>query len=300
MINQPLITIITVVYNAIKADRLECFMQCIESVHDQSYENIEHIIVDGGSDDGTIQLIQEYENKGWIKYISEPDAGIYDAMNKGATLAKGEYLAFLNSDDFYDDFKGIEKCIKKLVKTNSDFLYAKAKIISEDNKKIFKNHLHAKPTLSMVFTKMPFSHQTMIVKTNIFKKLGMYDLKYKSASDYDFVLKMIFNKCKYDMYNYKLTTCRQGGFSLKNIEASYYEIADFYQNFYNKYYPLSIEDAKNIYLTNCLPYPVIKNVIKYLTFQNKIKLIIYQIKQKYIKNTLLYSILSKLWCKLKC
>ena len=76
--NLPPITVITATYNLIKNGRKEFFKQCLESVHNQTYPNIEHLIIDGASSDGTVEMLQEYADKGWIKYISEPDSGIYD------------------------------------------------------------------------------------------------------------------------------------------------------------------------------------------------------------------------------
>lgn len=271
MNNLPKISIITVVYNLIKAKREIFFRQCLESVHNQTYKNIEHIIIDGASADGTLDIIKEYAEKGWIKYVSEPDKGLYDAMNKGSLIASGDYLAFLNSDDFYSDLKGIEKCIKKLTKTKADFSYAKAKVIDENNKSV-SEHLHIKPDFGDVFVEMPFSHQTMIVKTETFKQLGMYDLKYKSASDYDFVLKMIFANKKGIMCDFEMVTFRYGGFSLDNADLSYNEIADFYQKFYKDFCPLSHEQAKEIYLKKIMPLSLIKNSLKYLSFKDKLKL----------------------------
>lgn len=111
---QPLITIVTITYNLIKAGREQTFRQCVESVHNQTYKNIEHIIIDGASNDGSLDLIKEYEDKGWIKCYSEPDKGIFDAMNKGIRLAKGVYVNFLNTDDYFHDINGVENSVKKV------------------------------------------------------------------------------------------------------------------------------------------------------------------------------------------
>lgn len=283
MKKKPLITVITVVYNLIKENRKEYFRQCLESVQSQTYKNIEHIVVDGASDDGTVDLLKEYSDKGWIKYISESDESLYDAMNKGVNLAQGKYITFLNSDDFYDSPKGLEKCIKKLEAKNADFSYAKAKIIDEFGKNPFKRHLFVKPDIAKVFWDMPFSHQTMIVKTEVFKNLGMYNLEYKSASDYDFVLKMIFNKCSYTFCNLTLANFRVGGFSIVNNELSANEISHFYQKYYNKFFPLTIEDARSIYVDKFLAFPIIKNLLPYLNFKNKFKFIFYQLKIRFNK-----------------
>lgn len=277
MDKKPLLTVITVVYNLIDANREKYFIQCLESVHNQSYKNIEHIVVDGASDDGTLELLKKYAEKGWIKYISEPDESIYEAMNKGAHLAQGQYIAFLNSDDFYSNLEGIEKCIERLKKTNADCSYAKIKMIDENGQNPFKHHFFMTPDITVVFTSMPFSHQSMIVKTDVFKKLGLYDLSYKSASDYDFLLRMFLNKCSFVYCNLTLATFRIGGFSYQDNNISISEVATFYQKYYSKYSYISIETAENIFRHKVLSIKMIYNLLPYFDSWHKIKFICYQL-----------------------
>lgn len=107
LILQPLVSIVTVSYNS--ADTIE---QTIQSVTKQTYPNIEYIIIDGGSRDGTVEIIKRYQDK--ISFwISEPDMGIYDAMNKGISYAKGDYIGIINSDDWYE-LDAIEKIVSKI------------------------------------------------------------------------------------------------------------------------------------------------------------------------------------------
>jgi hypothetical protein len=135
--------------------------------------------------------------------------------------------------------------------------------------------------MSVVFTSMPFSHQTMIVKTDVFKKLGMYDLEYKSASDYDFVIRMIFNKCSFIFCNFTFATFRVGGFSFENYELSSNEVSSFYKKYYSKYCPISLEEAKEIYLYKVLHLGFIRNLLPYLSLKNKIKFLLYQLKVRF-------------------
>ena len=95
----PKVTIVTITYNLIKAGRTDSFKQAVESVHRQNYDNIEHIIIDGASTDGSKELIEEYVKKKWVICFSEPDKGIYDAMNKGLQKATGDYVWFINAGD---------------------------------------------------------------------------------------------------------------------------------------------------------------------------------------------------------
>lgn len=125
MKSQPKVTIVTVVYNLIKADRRNYFIECLESVHKQTYSNIEHLVIDGASNDGTLEILKEYANMGWIKYISEPDTGIYNAMNKGILKAQGKYIVFLNSDDFFHNNKFVGANVKVLEKKSGRFFLFK-------------------------------------------------------------------------------------------------------------------------------------------------------------------------------
>lgn len=117
------ISVITATFNLIKNGREGFFRQMVESVQRQTWRNVEHLIVDGGSSDGTVQMLEELASAGKIRYISEPDKGIYDAMNKGAALAAGELITFLNSDDFFSNTKGLEESMKVFDK-GFDYSYA--------------------------------------------------------------------------------------------------------------------------------------------------------------------------------
>ncbi len=121
MDHQVLVTIVTATYNLFKAGRSEYFRQCAESVHAQTYGHIEHIVVDGASTDGTLGLLKEYEDKGWLRVFSEPDKGIYDAFNKALARARGKYIAFLNSDDWWHDATGVEQSVHMLELTGAAF-----------------------------------------------------------------------------------------------------------------------------------------------------------------------------------
>lgn len=270
--SKPLVTIVTITYNLIANNRKEKFIQALESVKNQTYENIEHIVIDGASNDGTINLIKEYADKGWINYISEPDTGLYDAMNKGGKLAKGKYILFLHSDDYFSGKEGISKSIEALEKSDADYSYAQAIILNEFGNRIMP-HPQSEVDFSQIFVEMPFCHQTLFVKTEVFRKLGMFNLRYKSAGDYDFVLKLFFNCYKPVYVQYEFVTFRLGGYSFKNKEMSLIEVATFYQEYYGNFCKLSFEGFKQIHIKKRLPWQLLIKLLPYLDNENKIKLI---------------------------
>lgn len=180
----PLISIITVVFNDNKH-----IQRTISSIASQVYKNIEYIIIDGGSTDGTLETIKKNEN--FIDYwLSEPDAGIYDAMNKGAHKANGSYLSFLNSSDIY--FKdSIENIASKIIEYRFDYSIAPV-IIKTASEKI---SMIKYPPLNFTyeygkFMTMPAPHLSVFLSKDMWIKLGGYDLAFDLSSDYDLLLRM--------------------------------------------------------------------------------------------------------------
>ena len=203
-IDKPLITVITVVLNNEKY--LE---ECILSLHNQKCENYEHIIIDGGSSDGTINIVKKHEDK--IDYwCSEKDKGIYDAFNKGMQLAKGEYIGFLNSDDYYshNTLELLNDYIKKYPK--KDFIFGAVK----KHWGVLYGYKPYKIHWSWGFYS---SHSTgFFIKTESAKIIGPYNLKYKYSSDYDYFFRMIVKKKLQGIGTKKnelFGTFRRGGYS---------------------------------------------------------------------------------------
>ncbi|KKR22177.1 MAG: hypothetical protein UT50_C0001G0089 [Candidatus Moranbacteria bacterium GW2011_GWA2_39_41] len=297
--NKPLVTVVTITFNLIKAGREKYFRQCLESVYNQSYDNIEHIIIDGASSDGTVDLIKEYVDKGWIKYISESDTGIYDAMNKGAKMANGEYVAFLNSDDFYYDNYGIEKSIDELESSNADFSYASANILRE-NGSLYSKHPHTSPDISTIFFIMPFCHQTMVARKNILIKEGFFDVNFKSAGDYELLIRLCLKQYKSVFIDSKFVTFRWGGFSISNNDLSINEVADAYYKNYSKITNITKERCAKIYCSGYESFPreLANKLVKhnpYFNYRRYIEEISYKnsFRYKFLKTySLIYSKIS--------
>lgn len=180
----PLITIVTVCYNV--AHELPATM---ESVINQTYDNIEYIIIDGGSSDNSVEVIKKHEKialeKGIVfKWISEKDKGIYDAMNKGIALAAGEWINFMNAGDYFYDKKVLE-LFNKVATTETDIVYGDA-TIKYDNANFRKKQIGE---FKSFFKGIPFCHQSVFTKAKLMKEYK-FDLKYWIAADFDFFYKM--------------------------------------------------------------------------------------------------------------
>lgn len=227
----PLITVVTITLDIIKNGRKKFFKECIQSVHQQSYENIEHIIIDGASNDGTLEFLAEYESLGWLKVYSEKDSGLYDAMNKGLSRAKGKYITYLNSDDFYHDRYGVGKTVETLEKFSLDYSYSDVKILNEDNSIYnwiadIRNILYARN----------YCHQSLFVRRDIMNRLNGFDLSYKVSSDSDIMIRLLKNKYKNRKTDYCFVTYRGGGISAQHWETSRQDHSrSFFVHFGRKY-----------------------------------------------------------------
>lgn len=206
----PLLTVITATFNLVKAGREQAFRQCAESVRAQTCAaRIEHLVIDGGSSDGTRELVAEYESEGLLRCISEPDEGIYDAMNKGLAAAKGKYIAFLNSDDYWHDPQGAERSLAALELAHGDFSYAPVTLLGEDGSRRAEE-----PEIGGAFSGMPFCHQSMVTRTDLLRRLGGFRKEmFRCAADYDVVLRLLVRGAHAVYVPCNFTTFRIGGFS---------------------------------------------------------------------------------------
>jgi len=181
--DRPLVTVITVVYNS--AAHLE---MTILSMLNQTFDNVEFIVIDGGSTDATLDIIRKYDHA--IDYwVSEKDAGIYDAMNKGIRLATGDWLNFMNAGDLFYENTTLARVVAKLA---SDLA-----IVYGDVENVYSNHsVNVKDTSFPVTVqnfvmKMPICHQATFVRLSSFKRMGLYDTAYKICADHDWLVRAL-------------------------------------------------------------------------------------------------------------
>lgn len=235
----PLVTIITVTYNLIKNGRKKQIEECIESVYNQSYPAIEHIIIDGASTDGTLELLEKYAEKFTLKIYSEPDKGVYDAMNKGLWKANGQYINFLNSDDCFHNPDGISKSIEKLVETNADYSFGDAKVIKRSGKSIY----WAGNIQNLAFGTTHYCHQTMLVNTEVLRSIGGFNLAYKVAADSDVMIRLLAQKYKHVKVPVCFVTYRIGGLSLQQINVAREDHSDSFFRHIGINYGLTKEEC---------------------------------------------------------
>lgn len=179
------LSVITVTYNA--QATLE---RTLKSVQEQSYPLVEHVIMDGNSKDGTVELIKRYENA-QMKWVSEPDKGLYDAMNKSVQLATGDYLCFLNAGDTFFEADTVEKMMNSIPQNQSpDILYGQTVIVNDAGKFLHMRRLQAPEKLTWKSFKqgMLVCHQAFIVKRELFEP---YDVTFRFSADVDWCIRLM-------------------------------------------------------------------------------------------------------------
>jgi glycosyltransferase involved in cell wall biosynthesis len=230
--SKPLLTIITVVYNGVKT-----IEQTILSVTSQTFKDYEYIIIDGGSNDGTFEVIKKHQEN--LSYwISERDNGIYDAMNKGTLLANGEYVIYINSgDQILDvDYKFLRN------EKNGDVFYG---YIIDNLKKTKKPY-----DLKIINYAMPFCHQAAIIRTQLMRKYR-FDTSYKIAADFDLFQRLTKDKLKFIVLPLTIAFFEGGGVSAEMNKLYLYEyVKIILKNRINYKWPISLLKFIFIYFLN--------------------------------------------------
>lgn len=188
---KPLVSIITVVFNG--AATLE---DTLRSVSQQSYDNIEHIIIDGDSNDGTLDILRKYDAQ--VDYwLSEPDAGIYDAMNKGIALATGDYIGMLNADDFFANAQSVQKIVERLVGDKLDAVFSQLDVVSvDDSLRVLRKYRVARFDTFMLRIGVMPPHPTFYCRKSCYEKLGEspYRTDYRIAADFELLVRLLLTQ----------------------------------------------------------------------------------------------------------
>ena len=209
------ISVITVVYNNARTIK-----DAIDSVIAQDYNDIEYIVIDGGSTDGTVDIIKSYGNK-ISHFISEKDKGLYDAMNKGIKLATGDIVGTLNSDDFFHNTSVLSDIAKAFIPNGPDAVVGDIVFIKDGQPdKVLRKYSSAKwHPGRFAWGYMP-AHPSFYARKHLFDTLGLYKTDYRIASDYELLIRYLYvNKVNWQYIPVITTKMRPGGASTQGIKS---------------------------------------------------------------------------------
>jgi len=253
--DKPLISVITVIYN--NKNLLE---KTVLSVINQAYENIEYIIIDGGSTDGTLNIIKKYENK--IDYwISEPDKGIYDAMNKGIDSASGEWIIFMNAGDRFYAIDTISQVFKNYPQ-DSDLIYGHSEVVYENG----FSRIQKAGIMKDLWKGMIFTHQSLFVKLSLMKECK-FNIGNRIAADFEFIYSSFAKNYKFAKSDVIVSSIMAGGISdtdrVAAIKGHWRVVKRFSNSFtINIYYIFSIIDAfLRLFAKKILPKKIVNFLI---------------------------------------
>ena len=210
------ISLLTVSYNSAATIR-----DTIESIRKQDYPAIEYIVVDGNSTDGTVDIVKEHSTF-ITRWISEPDRGIYDAMNKALQLATGEVVGILNSDDFYFSNNIISQVAAAFNEPQIDAVFGDLVFVDPDNlQKTVRTYSSAKWNPSKFARGFMPAHPTFFVRRKYYEQFGLFKTNYKIAADYELLIRFLYvNKLRYQYLPITMVKMRRGGVSSRNLRSN--------------------------------------------------------------------------------
>lgn len=254
---EPEVSIITPTYNIVENGQSDDFTLLVNLLDRQTYEYIEHIVIDNASQDGTQVLLKEYKNSGFLNFFSEPDRGKFDAMNKGLLRAKGKYVGFLSCDDFYHDITAISDIVHIMEEENADFCFFPSYCCQPDGV-VFQFN----PAMLNVFQVSPCPRQAVIFKKSVLNELRGFDEKFKLIADYDLMIRLVLQGYHGVMFDANVLTCKLGVEAVKHtvqVEAECNHI--FYKN-YKPLFPVTNEILDRMVKISEIPKPLLDKLVK--------------------------------------
>ncbi|UBM57897.1 glycosyltransferase [Marinilongibacter aquaticus] len=207
------ISIVTAAFN-----NVDTIAHCIQSLQNQTFKEVEHVIIDGGSTDGTLDILEQYKDQ--IVYISEPDKGIYDALNKGLKLASGQVIGTLGADDFYPNNDILEAVWQKFEETGAEAVYGDKNFVNPENiEKEVRHWVSGEYKIENWLKGWMPPHLSFYLRKVNFEKYGPYITDFRSSGDYELMLRMLYKHQLKTAYLPKLVvTMRTGGTSTASLK----------------------------------------------------------------------------------
>ena len=251
---EPIVSVVTVCLNPIRDGRKDLFEKNLDSVQQQRDVAVEHIIVDGASDDGTLDFLRQYKNQSHdIRLLSMPDTGIYEAMNRGIALSRGKYVIFLNSDDYYHRADGLALSVKALEENNCGYTFAPISPVGPHTR--HSPHRNPQKRIHKFFVFCTLPHPSMMFRRDTLLEVDGYDQNYRLAADYDMMLRIIAAGHKVCFVNSNFVTFLASGFSAKNKELNNKEKVRIIKNFHKEALGVELSEEESAYIVHKCKYP---------------------------------------------
>lgn len=261
---EPDVTVITATSNIIENDQADDFTLLVNLLDRQTYPNIEHLVIDNASTDGTLDLLKEYKNLGYLNFYTEPDNGKFEAYNKGLMRAKGKYVSFISCDDFYQDIAAIQDIVDLMEEEDADFCFFPSYCVHPEG-----YAFQFVPAILNTFQVTPCPRQAMFFKRSTLEALRGFDDKFKLIADYDLQIRLLMNRLHGVYLERNVITYKMGEQAMKRltqVEAECNHI--FYKN-YKALYPMSNEVLDRMVKFSEVPKPLLDKLSVYFPQEDK-------------------------------
>ena len=260
----PFVTVITPTQNIFENNQGDAFNLLIELLDMQTYPNIEHLIIDNASTDGTVEFLKDYKNQGYLNFFSEKDTGKFNAYNRGVMHAKGKYVTFLSCDDFIHDITAIYDIVNIMEANNADFTFAPAYCRHPEGF-VF---LFA-PSMHNAFQVMPCARQAMFFKKSMIEAENYFDERFRLFADFDFIMRIIMKGYTPAYFDTNYVTYKLGMKAQENQAQAELESKAIYNKNFRNLYPLNEEVLNKMAKYSEFPKPLLDKLVTYFPEADK-------------------------------
>lgn len=262
--DEPFVTIITPTNNLLENNQGDAFNLLVELLDMQTYPNIEHLIMDNASTDGTVEFLKDYKNQGYLNFYSEKDSGKFSAYNRGVMHAKGKYIAFLSCDDFIHDITSIYDIVNVMEANNADFSFAPAYCRHPEGF-VF---LFA-PSMQNAFQVLPCARQAMFFKKSMIEAENYFDERFKLLADFDFIIRIIMKRYKPVYFDSNYVTYKLGMKAQENTARAEEECKAIFNKNYRTLYQFNDEVLNKMVKYSEFPKPLLDKLVGFFPEADK-------------------------------
>ena len=258
------LTVIITTHNLLEKNQIDDFNLLIQLLDLQTLENIETIVIDNQSNDGTVEILKDYKNKGFLTFYSERDTSKFEGFNKGVLRAQGKYVMFLSCDDFIHDITALKTAVELMEQENADFLMSTAYCRHPDDF-VFE----FPPAIYNIFEVAPCVRQSMVFKKSAIAKVGYFDEKFKLVADYDLIIRLVMARCQPVILEKNIVTCKFGEKTYALTEKTNEEIARIFFKNYHNLYKLTDDVLEGMIKYSHFPRPLLEKLATFYPPQDK-------------------------------
>lgn len=266
---EPEVSVIVSTYNIVDKDQADDFTLLVNLLVRQTYPYVELLVVDNASTDGTLELLKEYKNLGYLNFYSEPDRGKFDAYNKGLLRAKGKYVSFISCDDFYHDITAIADIVNLMEQEDADFCFFPVYCCHPEGY-VFQ----FTPAMLNAFQVTPCPREAMFYKKSALDEIRGFDEKFKLLADYDLVIRLLLGGYKGVLFEGNVLTCKVGDRVSKHTEQVEAECNHIFYKNYKNLHPMTNDVLDRMVKISEIPKPLLDKLAR--TFPDEDRQLFYE------------------------